>query len=530
MVLKFGRYGRLALLTCLLSRKQAGDPWHDHTTSSRMYQVRLYYTNWRIIVSIPMPEFARRRTEIIRTRLIVTGLAMSGVAISCAAAAAVTSPVLTTRNESGYASTVSTRGTIDLQNPFFQDLGTNGRTCVHCHQPDAAWSITPADLRQVFDKTSGLDPVFRTNDGSNSPLMDVSTVEKRRLAYSMLLNKGVIRVGLPIPPGAEFELIAVDDPYRFASAAELSLFRRPLPGTNVRFVSAVMWDGRETLDPITNAQTLKSNLQRQALDATLGHAQASKEPTPAQLREIVEFVFGLHTTQTWDQAAGALVAAGATAGPVALMREPFFIGINDPVGMNPTGASFDPTAMRVFAAWENLTGLSNDPSDPGETQNRTAARQAVARGERIFNTRTIALSNVGGLNDTLSVPVLQGTCTTCHDTPNVGNHSVSMPLNIGISDENRRTPDMPLYTLRSKLRGRAVIKTTDPGRALISGKWADIGKFKGPTLRALAARPPYFHNGSAGTLTDVVDFYDMRFSIGFTAQEKQDLVAFLRSL
>jgi cytochrome c peroxidase len=104
-----------------------------------------------------------------------------------------------------------------------------------------------------------------------------------------------------------------------------------------------------------------------------------------------------------------------------------------------------------------------------------------------------------------------------------------MPLNIGISDESRRTPDMPLYTLRHK-RKRAVIKTTDPGRALISGKWADIGKFKGPTLRALAARPPYFHNGSAGTLGDVVDFYDARFNIGFTAQEKQDLIAFLRSL
>jgi cytochrome c peroxidase len=104
-----------------------------------------------------------------------------------------------------------------------------------------------------------------------------------------------------------------------------------------------------------------------------------------------------------------------------------------------------------------------------------------------------------------------------------------MPLNIGISDENRRTPDMPLYTLRNRSTG-ALIKTTDPGRALISGKWADIGKFKGPTLRALAARPPYFHNGSAGTLNDVVDFYDMRFGISFTAQEKQDLVAFLRSL
>jgi cytochrome c peroxidase len=102
-------------------------------------------------------------------------------------------------------------------------------------------------------------------------------------------------------------------------------------------------------------------------------------------------------------------------------------------------------------------------------------------------------------------------------------------LNIGISDASRRTPDMPLYTLRNKVTGKK-IQTTDPGRALISGKWNDIGKFKGPTLRALAARPPYFHNGSAATLEDVVDFYDTRFSIGFTAQEKADLVAFLRAL
>jgi hypothetical protein len=275
--------------------------------------------------------------------------------------------------------------------------------------------------------------------------------------------------------------------------------------------------------------TLKSNLRRQAADATLGHAQASKEPTPAQLREIVDFVLGLHTTQIWDQAAGALAARGATAGPATLMGQQFFIGINDPIGMNPTGASFDPVAMRLFAAWNNLTGSSNDLADLGETVDRNTARQAVARGEQIFNTRSIAISKVGGLNDALNIRVLQGTCTTCHDTPNVGNHSVSMPLDIGISDNNRRTPDMPLYTLRSKLTG-AKIKTTDPGRALISGKWADIGKFKGPTLRALAARPPYFHNGSARTLTDVVEFYDTRFGIGFTAQEKQDLVAFLRSL
>jgi cytochrome c peroxidase len=65
---------------------------------------------------------------------------------------------------------------------------------------------------------------------------------------------------------------------------------------------------------------------------------------------------------------------------------------------------------------------------------------------------------------------------------------------------------------------------------MTTGKWADIGKFKGPILRALAARAPYFHNGSSATLEEVVDFYDTRFNIGFTAREKADLIAFLRAL
>ena len=72
-------------------------------------------------------------------------------------------------------------------------------------------------------------------------------------------------------------------------------------------------------------------------------------------------------------------------------------------------------------------------------------------------------------------------------------------------------------------------QVTDLGRAL-SGKCADLGKTKGPVLRGLAGRAPYFHNGSAGSLLDAVNFYDQRFSIGFTDQEKSDLVAFLNTL
>jgi len=44
------------------------------------------------------------------------------------------------------------------------------------------------------------------------------------------------------------------------------------------------------------------------------------------------------------------------------------------------------------------------------------------------------------------------------------------------------------------------------------------------------ARAPYFHNGSAATLEEVVGFYEKRFNIGLTPREKADLVAFLRAL
>jgi cytochrome c peroxidase len=169
------------------------------------------------------------------------------------------------------------------------------------------------------------------------------------------------------------------------------------------------------------------------------------------------------------------------------------------------------------------------PWGHGDDGRAVEARRAVARGQELFNTKPIRIEGVKGLNDDLSVPVLQGTCTTCHDTPNSGNHSIPAPLDIGLTDASRRTPDMPLYQLRNKATG-ALIETTDPGRALITGKWKDIGRFKGPILRGLAARAPYFHNGFAADFDAVLDFYNQRFGIGLTPQERADLAAFLRSL
>jgi len=440
---------------------------------------------------------------------------------------------LSVTNSSGTSETFTASGSIDTSNAFFQSLGTNGRSCVTCHDPGDNWTIVPAHLQQRFDATGGTDPVFRTNDGSNSPLADVSTVAARRTAYSMLLSKGLIRIGISIPAGAEFELTAVDDPYGYASSAHgLSLFRRPLPTTNLKFLSTVMWDGRETFRDASSSTCLKPpldttvcfaplsfDLSDQANGATLGHAQGTLPLTTAQRNSIVAFELGLFTAQTFDNDAKNLNAAQAAGGPASLSTKPFYFGINDVVsGDYLTPTPFTPVVFHTYDAWTNRPG--------GGTE---AARRAVARGQALFNTKPIAISGVKGINDDLNVAVLNGTCTTCHDTPNAGDHSIPAPLDIGLTDASRRTPDMPLYTLRRISTGET-IKTTDPGRALITGKWRDIARFKGPILRALAGRAPYFHNGLAADLGAAVDFYDTRFAIGFTAQEKSDLVAFLRTL
>ena len=444
------------------------------------------------------------------------------------------------RNPSGFAATFSTTGSIDLNNPFFQSLGSNGRSCATCHQQNEGWTVTPEGIRARFHATGGTDPIFRTNDGSNSPNADVSTVAQRLAAYSMLLTKGLIRVGIGIPSNAEFALVTADDPYGFASARELSLFRRPLPSTNLNFLSTVMSDGRETFKDSNSTDcilgttncfaTIHFDLDHQSNAATLGHAQAAQPLTQAQRDAIVAFETGLFTAQVFDDRARRLTAHGARGGPKHLARQEFYFGINDVVsGDYRTHAAFNPNVFNLYSAWNRAhVGHEADEDERGE-RSVVRARQAVARGEALFNTKPITITGVKGINDDLRVPVFHGSCTTCHDTPHAGNHSIPAPLDIGLTDASRRTPDMPLYTLRNLETGE-VIQTTDPGRALITGKWKDIGRFKGPILRALAARAPYFHNGFAKDLHAAVDFYNERFGIGFSEDEKADLVAFLKTL
>jgi hypothetical protein len=286
-----------------------------------------------------------------------------------------------------------------------------------------------------------------------------------------------------------------------------------------------MWDGRESFAPMgttpilsnatpdQNAVALFNDLKHQANDATMTHAQGVPL-TDDVAQAIVQFELNLATAQQNAHHVGNLDAQGAQGGPAYVATQPFYVTINDVLGADTSGAAFDPDAMTLFRAWI------------GSPDNNKAS---IARGGQLFGTKPIAITGVGGLNDLLGLPTIQGTCTTCHDTPNIGNHSVALPIDIGVTDASQRTPDMPLYTFQNLQTGE-IRKTTDPGRALLTGLWEDIGKFKGPILRGLAARPPYFHNGLAADLDAVIEFYETRFNIGLTAQEKADLVAFLNAL
>src|SRR5581483_10611403 len=262
----------------------------------------------------------------------------------------------------GAVETLSTAGRINRRSAFFQSLGTNGRTCGTCHVPDQAFSLSAAAANLTFRRTRGQDPLFAPVDGANCP--DVRRSDAA--AHSLLLQHGLFRISIPLPVKSEFTISVVHDPYGCAITLDpktgqwdISVYRRPLPATNLAFLSAVMIDGRETVAPLGDGTTFLANLQtdlkHQALDATTGHAQALTPPNDAQLAEIVTFELGLYTAQSFDWRAGWLTGGGADGGARRLAGQEYFPGINDSLGSNPTGAPFDPSSMTLFGAWADET-------------------------------------------------------------------------------------------------------------------------------------------------------------------------------
>jgi hypothetical protein len=328
-----------------------------------------------------------------------------------------------------------------------------------------------------------------------------------------------------------------------------------------------MFDGRESspltgttkilYDPNNPTAALVSDLKHQSMDATNGHAQGDgTRPTAAEQQQIVNFEMALSTAQIIDNNAGRLDAHGATGGPISLTTQPFFISINSSVRflLPPPLFNFEPPGGLTPGDGQFTSAIFN-PFDAWASMPDSSPRGAVARGQAIFNSKPINITDVAGINDDVSaggllpggIPILLGTCGTCHDTPNVGNHSFPTPLDIGTGDPDpsnsnvnrggldvRYLPSITVCKLNLATNPPSPTSncktTTDLGQALIDGRFDHVGKIKGPILRGLSARAPYFHNGSAQTLMDAVRFYENRFGLVLTPQEESDLVAFLKTL
>ena len=464
-------------------------------------------------------------------------------------------------NSSGALGVLNTAGTIDTRNhPFFTPMSGNGRACVTCHQPADAMALSVATVRERWDATEGKDPLFAAFDGRNCPNLP----EGDPAAHSLLLTRGLIRVALPWPPrdaaGAalpvEFSLEVVRDPtgcnsdavYGLESAQPtVSVYRRPRVVANTKYLTHsnfgvgpfIAKSGLPAVrDPDTGlptsmnmmADARATTLKVQAADAARTHLGLTRSLSARELQGIVEFESQVFSAQARDTAAGALTDGPPGFGPQNLAAA-------------PAGVLGNNTSRYVFPlgdAWPEANGSSGaSPEQEG--------RAAIKRGHDVFMFRTFFIRDSMHLNSVgLGNPVKR-TCSTCHGMHMTGMDVANGWMDIGttnlpwareapLNPWTTESPQLPLFkvTCNADVAPHAflgrVIYTQDPGRALISGKCNDVGAIVMQQFRGLAARAPYFSNGSAATLRELVDFYDRRYDIGYSEQEKQDLVAFLEAL
>jgi hypothetical protein len=263
-------------------------------------------------------------------------------------------------------------------------------------------------------------------------------------------------------------------------------------------------------------------LKLQAIDAAMTHLQTPKPPSPEQLKRIVDFEMQLYAGQILDPLGGKLQDVDGSQA----------LGPDNLAGGKPgvLGDNFRTPVFGFFDKWKS--------GDSGETPAQREFRASVARGNDAFFTRTFWIRDAMHINTVGLGNPAKRTCATCHNM-----HMTGMDLSAGWMDLGttnapwaNESPELPLFKIVCNkdiaphpFLGRTIY-TQDPGRALISGKCNDVGTIVMQQFRGLAARAPYFSNGSARNLREIVDFYDRRFNIRYSEQEKQDLVNFLSVL
>lgn len=420
--------------------------------------------------------------------------------------------------------------------PFFEPTGPSGRACVTCHQPGDAMSLSAKSAQARWDATGGKDPLFAAYDGSNCPTLP----QGERASHSLLLDHGLIRIQRPWPVRdalnkpvkADFTIEVVRDPTTCNSgtygpaSGRISVYRRPRPVANMKYLLAVGFyhDPKQgmplPLDPESGkpmsgnlmADGRAGTLNAQMRDAAATHLALLKTLDDADMRRIVDFEGRVFAAQQIDRVGGATDSDGAEGGPGTLKD-------SAPGQLGSIGRA----VWSEFEGWEKpARGLSPD---------QAKFRASVARGARVFRNKTFLISDSAGINSPIGFgnPV-RNSCVFCHNMSQMGNDVAPGQVDLGTTNQPFADPMpwLPLFKVTCTGAphphyGR-VIYTSDPGYALTTGRCADVGKITLQSMRGLAARAPYFSNGSAKDLRAVVDYYDRRYRIGYSEQEKQDLV------
>ena len=137
-------------------------------------------------------QFRSAVNSTIRKRLVVCFLGLVTLGTGSAIADVYLHNLFPFFNFNGFSGTYSSAGSVDLSGPFFQSLGTNGRTCETCHQPSDAFGLSAVNAQLRYFFTRGKDPLFAQFDGSTCPTGPINN--------SLVLNNGLIRIPLTVPP------------------------------------------------------------------------------------------------------------------------------------------------------------------------------------------------------------------------------------------------------------------------------------------------------------------------------------------
>jgi cytochrome c5 len=372
------------------------------------------------------------------------------------------------------------RGRVAFNDRILMGLTGNGRACADCHVPAEHFQLSPAVTRARFEallarrefNRNADDPLFRPVDAD-----DFRENGENASDYSNLVDNGLVRVTLPLPPNVRL-IAPATCPVPDATLCQptddtsVDLWRAVMPVANVAITGPddvpPIWPPIPRM-PIMGTDPNGPNrqggyqhdarfgtLQEQARGALIAHAQIAVEPPASLLDDLAAFQQTLFSSPQVETLANAILSGAA----------PF----PDP----------DP----------ELTELEQ-------------------RGKAVFN-RACATCHGGSLHPSGSTPEAAIVRPIVRYTNVLA--SCPRPTTDGFAPcPPRLARNARIYRIELPNGSFQFVTTSDPGRLLLTGQPADLGVMDPTQLRGISRTAPYFHNNSAATLEEVVDHYEALF-------------------